>query len=156
MCPNTEFFLVLIFLYSNWIQENTDQKKLRSKSPYSVQIQENANQKKLRFWTLFTQIYYVNLRIQYEYRKIQTRKNSVFGQFSRSVNWMKVPNDVHMTFRIALERLLYVLYSKFFLLASLQKLCFKIASDNFLTYKKIVFCLRSRLPKHFNLIFFKC
>ena len=27
-CPNTEFFLVRIFLYSDWIQENTDQKKL--------------------------------------------------------------------------------------------------------------------------------
>ena len=26
----------------------------------------------------------VNLRIQSEYRKIQTRKNSVFGRFSRS------------------------------------------------------------------------
>ena len=25
-CPNTDLFLVLIFLYSNWIQENTDQK----------------------------------------------------------------------------------------------------------------------------------
>ena len=27
--PNTEFFLVRIFLYSDWIQENTEQKKLR-------------------------------------------------------------------------------------------------------------------------------
>ena len=27
-CPSTEFFLVRIFLYSDWIQENTDQKKL--------------------------------------------------------------------------------------------------------------------------------
>ena len=35
-CPNTEFFLVRIFLYS-------------------VQIQENADQEKLRIWTLFTQ-----------------------------------------------------------------------------------------------------
>ena len=35
-CPNTEFFLVRIFLYSDWIQENTDHKKLR-------------------IWTLFTQ-----------------------------------------------------------------------------------------------------
>ena len=24
-CPNTEFFLVGIFLYSDWMQENTDQ-----------------------------------------------------------------------------------------------------------------------------------
>ena len=35
-CPNTEFFLVCFFLYSDWIKENTDQKKLR-------------------IWTLFTQ-----------------------------------------------------------------------------------------------------
>ena len=34
--PNTELFLVRIFLYSDWIQENTDQKQLR-------------------IWTLFTQ-----------------------------------------------------------------------------------------------------
>ena len=26
-CPNTEFFLVRIFLYSDWIQENMDQRK---------------------------------------------------------------------------------------------------------------------------------
>ena len=30
------------------------------------------------------EIYGVNFRIQSEYRKIQTRKNSVFGKFSRS------------------------------------------------------------------------
>ena len=35
-CPNMEFFLVCIFLYSDGIQENKDQKKLR-------------------IWTLFTQ-----------------------------------------------------------------------------------------------------
>ena len=35
-CPNTEFFLVRIFLYSIGMQESTDQKKLR-------------------IWTLFTQ-----------------------------------------------------------------------------------------------------
>ena len=28
-CPNTVFFVVPIFLYLDWIQENTDQKKLR-------------------------------------------------------------------------------------------------------------------------------
>ena len=35
-CLNTEFFMARIFLYSDWIQENTDQKKFR-------------------IWTLFTQ-----------------------------------------------------------------------------------------------------
>ena len=33
---------------------------------------------------LNTEIYGVNLRIQSEYRKIRTKKSSVFGQFSRS------------------------------------------------------------------------
>ena len=33
---------------------------------------------------LNTEIYGVNLRIQSEYWKIQTRKNSIFGHFSRS------------------------------------------------------------------------
>ena len=37
-CPNTEFILVSIFLYSNWIQ-----------------IQKNTDQKKLHIWTLFCQ-----------------------------------------------------------------------------------------------------
>ena len=35
-CPNTEFFLFLIF-------------------PYSARMKENANQKKLHIWTLFMQ-----------------------------------------------------------------------------------------------------
>ena len=38
-CPNTEFFLVRIFLYS-------------------ARMQENAHQEKLRIWTLFTLRYY--------------------------------------------------------------------------------------------------
>ena len=33
---------------------------------------------------LNTEIYFVNLRIQWDYRKIRTRNNSVFGHFSRS------------------------------------------------------------------------
>ena len=34
---------------------------------------------------LNTEIYFVNLHIQSEYKKIRTRKKSVFGHFSRSV-----------------------------------------------------------------------
>ena len=34
-CPNTEFFLILIFLYSVRIQENTDQIKLRIWTPFT-------------------------------------------------------------------------------------------------------------------------
>ena len=42
------------------------------------------------FWSVFscfglnTEIYFVDLHIQSEYRKIRTRNNSVFGHFSRS------------------------------------------------------------------------
>ena len=48
-CPNTEFFLVRIFLHLNWIR-NGD---LLRKSPHSVRIRENTDHKKLRIWTLF-------------------------------------------------------------------------------------------------------
>ena len=47
-CPNTEFLLVCIFLYSDWIRR-------RSKSPDLVRIKENSDQKKLRIWTPFAQ-----------------------------------------------------------------------------------------------------
>ena len=43
-CPNREFFLVRIFLYS-------------------VLMQENADQKKLPIWTLFTQCSYTEVQI---------------------------------------------------------------------------------------------
>ena len=67
--PNTEFFLVLIFLKSVQIRSffwclfsfiPSEQGYLRSKSPYSVRIQENTDQKKLSIWTLFTQWEYAN------------------------------------------------------------------------------------------------
>ena len=50
-CLNTAFFLVRIFLHSDWIRKFTG----LSKSPYLVRIQENTDQKKLRVWTLSTQ-----------------------------------------------------------------------------------------------------
>ena len=70
-CPNTELFLVRIFLYLDWIWRFT-----------SVQIRSY-------FWSVFFCIYEVNLCIQYKYRKILTRNNSVFGHFSRSVRLLK-------------------------------------------------------------------
>ena len=42
----------------------------------------------LYFLVFGLNIYSVNLHIQSEYRKIRTRKNSVFGNFSRSVECM--------------------------------------------------------------------
>ena len=37
-----------------------------------------------------TKIYGVDIRIQFEYRKIRTKKNSVFEHFSRSENFAVV------------------------------------------------------------------
>ena len=54
-CPNTEFFLVCIFLYSDWIQENTDQRKLR-------------------LWIFFTQCKFKALCSKY-FMKVPLRKN---------------------------------------------------------------------------------
>ena len=48
-CPSAEFFLVRIFLYSDWKRRFTE------KIPFSVRMQENIDQKKLCIWTLFTQ-----------------------------------------------------------------------------------------------------
>ena len=45
ICPNTESFLVRIFLHLDWIRRDT----------VSVQMPKNTNQQKLRIWTLFTQ-----------------------------------------------------------------------------------------------------
>ena len=47
---------------------------------------------KNEFLTLCEKYYGVNFRIQSEYMKIRTRKNSVFGHFSRSVRHKKRVN----------------------------------------------------------------
>ena len=52
-CPNAKFFQVCIFSirteYGDW----------RSQSPFSVWIQENTDQKKLRIWILFKYEYQI-------------------------------------------------------------------------------------------------
>ena len=45
---------------------------------------------------LNTEIYFVNLRIQSEYGKIRTKKNSAFGHFSRSVGTCNVGTCLYM------------------------------------------------------------
>ena len=84
--PNTEFFLLRIFLYLDWIQENTDQKKsvFGHFSRVTLRIQSEYKKILTRKNSVLGHFSLVNLRIQSEYRKIRTRKNSVFGHFSRS------------------------------------------------------------------------
>ena len=62
-CPNTELFLVRIFLYSDWIRRDTK---------YFLAFGQN------------TERYKVSFRIQSECGKIGTKNNSVLGHFSRS------------------------------------------------------------------------
>ena len=50
----------------------------------SIQIRNFFSDPYFPVFGLNTESYRVNLRIQSEYRKIRTRKNSVFGYFSRS------------------------------------------------------------------------
>ena len=77
-CPNTEFFLVRIFLYSDWI---------RIKSSYLV------------------------------FRKIRTRKNYVFGHFSRSPIWRELLcearyasfSQLNLHYRVAFNQMITVL-----------------------------------------------
>ena len=59
-CPNTELFLVRVFLYLDWIQENTDQKQFRN-------------------WTLLTQ--FVFSRIRTEYGDLQIYLVNHYHQF---------------------------------------------------------------------------
>ena len=67
------------------------------------------------FWPVFSCIrieYGVNLRIQSEYRKIRTRNNSVFTQFSRSVShfnilrliYSRVSKNFRTNFKLDLNR----------------------------------------------------
>ena len=73
----TVFFLVHIFLNSDWIRR-------RSKSLYSIRMQENTDQKKLRIWTLFRQWYELCkqkqkwLWINVMFRKIFTSTGDIF------------------------------------------------------------------------------
>ena len=76
MCPNTDFFLVCIFPHSDWIRRDT---KIRTE--------------------------YGEIRIQSECGKIRTRKNSVLGHFSRSVQVLPCKwNRKNSTFWFNLKR----------------------------------------------------
>ena len=50
------------------------------------------------------EIYFVNLRIQSEYRKIRTRKNSAFGHLSRSAIF-HTPGNFHAYTSISISQL---------------------------------------------------
>ena len=83
--PNTDFFLVRIFMHSDWIQ---------SISPHSVRMRENTDQKKLHIWTLFKQCVFnqfiiFSLFISF----IFTTSLSLFNLFSTNVARMDKPGS---------------------------------------------------------------
>ena len=56
-CPNTEFFLVRIFLHSNWIRRDAEYSDtytcLNTRDTYSVRMRETADQKKTPYLDTF-------------------------------------------------------------------------------------------------------
>ena len=82
---------------------------------------------------LNTEIYEVNLRIHSEHRKMQTRKNSVFGHFSRSVREPRLIKRVEehekirlgslFEYQVSFNKFLYYL-RMFVYIRSLLKLIF--------------------------------
>ena len=79
-CPNLEFFLIRIFLYSDWIRRFTKRQSHKM-------IKHTQTLCRQIVWVCLTILWgwrFVDLRIQSKYRKIRTRKNSVFGHFSSS------------------------------------------------------------------------
>ena len=89
------FFLVCIFLYSDWIWRDTltlldrickkmTRKPLREKCPNTELFLVRIYCIRTEYGEILRFRYSISLRIQSEYRKIRTRNNSVFGHFSRS------------------------------------------------------------------------
>ena len=90
-CPNTEFFLVRIFMYS-------------------VRVQENTDQRKVRIWTLFTQWNYVKERnhcisllkkTKKEYYSSSDKKNicdsKTFWKIAKSMSSKKIKSNERIT-----------------------------------------------------------
>ena len=118
-CPNTEWFLVRIFLYSYWIRRFT------------------------------SQIYEVNLRIQSEYRKIRTRNNSVFGHFPCSVHFIQSHHLRNVSVKTIDDVETYVQQQDLFLRISTHNLLTKYFNDDTISdsdHEKFIntaFCLLS-------------
>ena len=100
-CPNTELFLVRIFLYSDWIRREylSIWVSLRIQSEYSKYGPEIAPYLDTFHAVVFLSFFYKFCLTKLEYLSIfspntgkyRPEKNSVFGYFSRSEhnrNWM--------------------------------------------------------------------
>ena len=145
-CPNAKFFLVRIFLYSDWIQENSDQKNLR-------------------IWTHFTQC---KLSQNYpdsakSHRKLSRLKNCVTVKNAKAKQLLYWITKKFLIFQFSkyLQGKISIRYPRFtfYVLVFLSRLILKNARVFFNTN---VFCnLIFRWQKwHLrfipNLLFFNC
>ena len=85
---NVIFCWIVFFklLHLSYLLSITDYKELHCLKSIQIRIFSGP------YFTVFelnTEICSVNLHIPSEYRKIRTRKNTVFGHFSNSVNFQK-------------------------------------------------------------------
>ena len=80
--PDTEFFLVRIFLYWDWIRSFIQYERCSIFFKKKIFFLEKMHcVKSVQIRSFFLSLFSC---IQSEYRKIQTRKNSLYGHFSRS------------------------------------------------------------------------
>ena len=79
-CPSAELFLVRIFLYSHWIQENTDQKKFRICTLFT-----QWHTAKLAYW----HTNYIELKKPYSLSGAYNHQESCFLVFYRICEVLK-------------------------------------------------------------------
>ena len=113
------------------------------------------------FWSVFSstwtqsEIYSVNLRIHSKYRKIRTRKNSVFGHFSRSVCFSYGKINLCWYIKTSHNSLIVknnVIFSFFFLSQTSQSLANKIKlKKSILLAYKIPSMQNLHLNKNYNI-----
>ena len=78
---------------------------------------------------LNTEIYSVNVRIRFEYRKIRTRKNSEFGHFLRSVHFSNFKQLFHCVKSVCIRNFSGPHFSAFGLNTDIYSVNLRIQSE---------------------------
>ena len=79
------FYFLAIFFVKMYLYRRFTEKRLRSVTTWKVPESKVSSGLYFPVFGLNTGIYSLNLRIESEYEKIQTRENSVLGRFSRNL-----------------------------------------------------------------------
>ena len=106
----------------------------KRRSLTQVSFKRGATARKVSKWGVFsgpyfpvfeldTENYGGNLRIQSEYKKIQARKNSVFGHFSCNVQSVKLVNTYRKPIMNKLEQWPWILLNIYFFIWSYVMRC---------------------------------